>query len=185
MKKKLNDSVVLAPIKNISVPHDLVGMGYIAGAFGVRGWVKVHADTEYPDSLFDYDHWWLKYQGVWTLFHLIEGNVHTKALAAKLEGVDDRDQAVLLRGSEIAIPRSLMPSPEEDSYYWTDLIGLAVVNMRQEALGRVEQLLETGANDVLVVKNDTTECLIPFVKAVVKRVDLSAGIIEVEWEVDF
>lgn len=185
MKNKPNDSVVLAPIKSASVPHDLVGMGYIAGAFGIRGWVKVRADTEHPDSLFDYDHWWLKRQGVWKLFHLVEGSVHTKALAAKLEGVNDRDQAALLRGSEIAIPRSLMPSPEEDSYYWTDLIGLAVVNMKQEVLGHIAQLLETGANDVLVVKNDTTECLIPFVEAVVKRVDLSSGIIEVEWEMDF
>lgn len=166
-------------------PDDLVGMGYVMGAFGVRGWIKIHADTEYPDSLFEYPCWWLKLHGVWKAFHLLEGSVHTKALIAKLKGIDDRDAAALLRGAEIAISRALMPDPEEDAYYWTDLIGLTVINETQEILGEIKHLLETGANDVLVVQNEEVERLIPFVAAVVQKVDLAAGTLLVKWEADF
>jgi 16S rRNA processing protein RimM len=166
-------------------PEDLVGMGYVMGAFGVRGWIKIHVDTEYPDSLFEYTHWWLKLHGVWKIFHLLEGSVHTKALVAKLEGIEDREAAALLRGAEIAVSRALMPEPEEDTYYWADLMGLTVINEAQETLGRVEKLLETGANDVLVVKNEEVERLIPFVAAVIRKVDANAGTILVNWDADF
>lgn len=166
-------------------PDDLVGMGYVMGAFGIRGWVKIHVNTEYPDSLFDYTHWWLKQQGVWRHFPLLEGAVHTKVLVAKFFGVDDRDAAARLRGAEIAVSRALMPEPEKDAYYWTDLIGLTVINTAQQTLGQVEQLLETGANDVLVVKNGEREQLIPFVAAVVLQVDLALRTIEVDWGADF
>lgn len=166
-------------------PDDLVGMGYVMGAFGIRGWVKIHANTEYPDSLFDYAHWWLKLHGVWKAVPLLDGAVHTKALVAKFDGINDRDSAALLRGAEIAISRALMPEPEEDAYYWTDLIGLTVVNAAQETLGQVTQLLETGANDVLVVQNKEGERLIPFVAAVVQDVDLTSRTIWVNWDADF
>lgn len=166
-------------------PDDLVTMGYVMGAFGVHGWVKIHADTEYLDNLFDYREWWLKQHGVWTACHVQEGTVHGKELIARLEGVNDRDQAVLLRGAEIAISRALMPEPEDDAFYWVDLIGLAVVNTAQETLGQVEKLLETGANDVLVVKDGDIERLIPFVGAVVQKVDLASRTIRVDWGTDF
>lgn len=159
-------------------------MGYVSGAFGIRGWVKIRSNTEYPDSLFDYPQWWLKKHGTWKAYQFVEGALHSKAIVAKLEGIDDRDSAELLRGAEIAIPRALMPEPEEDSYYWTDLIGLKVVDKAQNALGKVNRLLETGANDVLVVEDGKTEHLIPFVGAVVHTVDLTAGFIEVDWNVD-
>lgn len=170
---------------SITVPDDLIGMGYVAGAFGVRGWVKIRANTEYLDALFDYSQWWLKKQQGWKAYHLIEGAIHTKALIAKFEGIDDRDSAELLRGSEIAISRALMPEPEEDSYYWNDLIGLTVVNKVQAPLGKVVRLLETGANDVLVVEDKGKEHLIPFVGAIVHKVDLVARTIEVDWDVDY
>jgi 16S rRNA processing protein RimM len=160
-------------------------MGYVMGAFGVRGWIKIHADTEYLDSLFDYTDWWLKLHGVWKVFHRLEGSVHSKALIAKLKGIDDREAAALLRGAEIAVSRALMPEPEEDTYYWADLIGLNVINTAQETLGQVEKLLETGANDVLVVKNADVERLIPFVAAVIHEVNLKKGTILVNWEADF
>lgn len=172
------------PPPRIEVPQDLVGMGYVAGAFGVQGWVKIRANTEYPDSLFEYSQWWLKKGDVWRSYDVVEGALHSKAIVAKLDGIDDRDSAELLRGSEIAVPRALMPEPEEDSYYWTDLIGLTVVDKAQNSLGKVDRLLETGAHDVLVVKDGKAEYLIPFVRAIVHTVDLKAGLIEVEWNVD-
>ena len=172
-------------ISSIAVPDDLVEMGYVTGAFGVRGWVKIQTHTSSLDALFDYSHWWLKKQQGWKAYHLMEGAIHTKALIAKFEGIDDRDSAELLRGSKIAISRALMPEPEEDSYYWTDLIGLTVVNKLQAPLGKVVRLLETGSNDVLVVEDKGDEHLIPFVGAIVHKVDLLARIIEVDWDVDY
>ena len=160
-------------------------MGYVMGAFGIRGWLKIHADTEDPDSLFEYKCWWLRLHGIWKAYHFLEGAVHTKALAVKLEGVNDRDRAVLLRGAEIAVPRALMPEPEAGAYYWTDLIGLTVVNEAQEMLGQVAQLLETGANDVLVVKSGEVERLIPFVAAFIREVNLTSRTIQVNWGMDF
>jgi 16S rRNA processing protein RimM len=164
---------------------DLVIMGYVSGAFGVRGWVKIHADTEYADSLFDYPVWWLGKGDSFKAYTFEEGAVHTKALAAKLAGVEGRDQAQALRGCEIAVPRAQLPKTEEGEYYWSDLIGLEVVNQEGITLGKVKNLLETGANDVLVLADEGKERLLPFVNQVVLAVDLAAGRISVDWGEDF
>ncbi|GLS03696.1 ribosome maturation factor RimM [Chitiniphilus shinanonensis] len=160
-------------------------MGYVSGAFGIRGWVNVVADTEFVDSLFDYDTWWIGQPGQWRAYALDEGQVQPKKLGAKLVGVDDRELAVALKGSLIAVPRSAMPEPAEGEYYWADLIGHAVVNTRGEALGVVAKLFETGANDVLVVQDGAKQRLLPFVKQVVLKVDMAAKSIEVDWGLDY
>lgn len=164
---------------------DLVIMGYVRGAFGVRGWVKIHADTEYADSLFDYATWWLGRDGDWKPYRFENGQLQPKALSAKLEGVDDRDAAEAMRGCQIAIPRSEFPEPEEGEFYWTDLIGLEVLNLDGVRLGKVGELMETGANDVLVVVDGAARRLLPFVDAVVKSVDLDAGRITADWGLDY
>ena len=165
----------------------LVSMGYISGAFGIRGWVKIHADTEYADSLFDYPRWWLgRPGGAWQAYTLEDGAVHTKAIAAKLQGIAGRDEAAALRGLTIAIERSELPPAEEGEYYWADLIGLSVINLQGELLGQVSELLATGAaNDVLVVHQEQTERLIPFVAAYVLEVDLPGKTVRVDWGLDY
>ncbi|MBE9608903.1 ribosome maturation factor RimM [Chitinilyticum litopenaei] len=160
-------------------------MGYISGAFGVHGWVNVMADTEYADSLFGYQTWWLGRDGQWQAYTLEQGQSHAKKLSAKLEGVAERDAAHALRGCTIAVPRSAMPELDNDEFYWTDLIGMQVVNTRGEALGEVVKLLATGANDVLVVRDGKTERLLPFVAAVVLTVDQPAHCITVDWGLDY
>jgi 16S rRNA processing protein RimM len=167
------------------VPEDLVVMGYVSGAFGIQGWINLVADTEHPDSLFEYDVWWIGRNGRWQAYHFANGAIHTKKLAAKLDGVDDRDAAFALKGCEIAIPRSLMPQAGADEYYWSDLEGLAVVNTQGEKLGVVHKLFETGANDVMVVRDAEVERLLPFVGAVVLKVDLAARLISVDWGLDY
>jgi 16S rRNA processing protein RimM len=102
----------------------------------------------------------------------------------KLEGCDDRDAAARLRGREVAVPRSELPANAEGEYYWSELIGLNVVSRDGAALGRVTGLLETGANPVLVVGGDR-ERLIPFVEAVVVKVDVAGGRLTVDWGTDF
>ena len=165
--------------------EDLTIMGFIRGAHGIRGWLKVHADTQHADSLFDFPVWYLGKQGNWQPYTFQDGAVQPKQLVAQLEGVTDRDMAEALRGCQVAVPRAELPPTEDDEYYWTDLIGLAVVNQRGESLGSVQDLMETGANDVLVVRGEHGQCLIPFVSAYVTTVDMAGKQITVEWELDY
>ncbi|SME97022.1 ribosome maturation factor RimM [Pseudogulbenkiania subflava] len=163
---------------------DLVLMGYVRGAFGVRGWVKIHADTEFADSLFQYPVWWLGRDGQWSSYRFEEGAVQPKALMAKLAGVDTREAAEAMRGMQIAISRSEFPDTDDDEYYWSDLIGLDVVNKDGQRFGQVAELMETGANEVLVVREGKSEWLIPFVGQFVLDVSLADKRITVDWNLD-
>lgn len=159
-------------------------MGRVSAPFGVRGWLKVHAFTDTLDGLLDYPVWWLGRNGVWQEHRVLECSVHGKLLIAQLEGVADRRAAEVLKGIEIAVSRDELPLPEENEFYWSDLIGLNVVNTAGVELGKVDSLLQTGANDVLVVKGER-ERLIPFVKQVVLDVDKAAAVIRVDWGADY
>lgn len=166
------------------LPDDLTVMGHIGVPYGVRGWVRVHAYTEYGDGLLDYPVWWLGRNGQWRECAVLEAAEHPKSLVAHLAGCDDRDAAAALRGSEIAIPRSSLPQAGDNEYYWVDLIGLKVFNREGQLLGSVAGLLETGANDVLVVRG-ARERLVPFVGHVVLEVDVAAGKMVVDWGLDY
>lgn len=166
-------------------PNDLISMGYVSGAFGVRGAIKVVSDTQYSDSLLDYQQWWLGDGLRWQKWDVVDVSVQPKHLVVTLKGLDDRDVAEGLRGKQIAVPRSAMPEPEEGEFYWADLIGLSVSNQQGESLGKVESLLATGANDVLVIRDAETERLVPFVEQVVLKVDLDAGTVLVDWGLDY
>jgi len=98
--------------------------------------------------------------------------------------VDERDAAYALRGQEISVARCELPPPDENEYYWSDLIGLTAVNREGMILGQVDSLMESGAHDVLVIKGKR-EHLIPFVAAIVGKVDLAGGTIEVDWGEDY
>ena len=118
---------------------------------------------------------------------LLEGRPHGKGLVAKFEGVGDRNAAEAIRNVDLFIARSALAELEADEYYWHELVGLEVMTADGTALGKVDHLLETGAHDVIVVKdNEGTECLIPFVPSeVVQRVDLEARTMTVAWQADF
>ena len=163
---------------------NLVVMGKIAIPFGVQGWVKVQTFTETLDALLDYPTWWIGAQGNWREYGVEECKTHTTTLVAKLAGCNDRDLALALKGKQIAVPRDELPEPDENEYYWSDLIGLEVQNLQQVDLGCVDDVFATGANDVLVVRGDR-ERLIPFTEQVIKSVDLTQKLILVEWDADF
>ena len=151
----------------------------------MRGWVKIHSFTEPRDNILRYRDIALGSREEWKSAILAEGRRHGKGLVARFDGVDDRDQAAGLVGEEISVRRSQLPADAEGGYYWSDLIGLEVVNMRGQRLGTVDRLIETGANDVLVVQGDR-ERLIPFVRdSVISAVDLDHGRIVVDWEADY
>jgi 16S rRNA processing protein RimM len=161
-----------------------VVLGRISGVFGVQGWVKVYSYTEPRDAVLNYRRWLLSTKDGWREAQVAEGQRHGKTVIVRLDGVDDRDEAANLVGTEIGVSRDELPEAEEGRFYWSDLEGLRVVHRDGTELGRVDYLLETGANDVLVVKGEQ-ERLIPFVMdKVILGVDLARGEIEVDWEWD-
>ncbi|MDP7537629.1 MAG: ribosome maturation factor RimM [Methylococcales bacterium] len=160
-------------------------IGKITGVFGVNGWVKVFSDTSPRENIVNYSPWLLEKGREQRLLKVIDGRIQGKGVVARLETIERCEQAEPLSGWTISIARSQLPDPEEGEYYWSDLIGLAVVTTTGVSLGVVDHLLETGANDVLVVKGDS-ERLIPFIQgSVLKKIDLVAGLIEVDWDPDF
>lgn len=161
-----------------------VVIGRISGLFGVRGWCKVHSYTEPREALLDYGAWQVGDGETWRPVTLAEGRRHGKTVVVRLDGVEDRDAAAALVGLDIAVPRASLPDVGDGRYYWHDLEGLEVRRRDGTAIGRVRELLETGANDVLVVAGER-ETLIPFViGSVVLDVDLVAGRIVVDWDWD-
>jgi 16S rRNA processing protein RimM len=161
-----------------------VVLGQITGLFGVRGWVKVYSYTEPREAVLNYDRWLLSGKDGWHEATVAEGQRHGKTVIVRINGYDDRDKAAGLIGTEIGVPRDELPETDSDQYYWSDLEGLSVVDRHGTELGKVDYLLETGANDVMVVKGET-ERLIPFVMdKVVLGVDLAKGEIRVDWEWD-
>lgn len=164
----------------------MVVMGRVAAAQGIRGWVKIQPFTEYLDSLMDYPAWWIgKENGPWRKVDVEACDVHGKVLVAQLAGCSDRNAAELLKGLLVAVPRSELPEQAKDEYYWADLIGMQVVDLADQPLGVVEKLIETGANDVLCVRGAAGEVLIPFVAAVIRKVDVARRVIEVDWSADY
>jgi 16S rRNA processing protein RimM len=159
-------------------------LGRVTGLYGVKGWIKVHSYTEPREAILDYNDWLLLRDGERQAVKLAEGKRHGKAVIARIDGIDERDDAAGYVGHEIAVAREQLPDAGRGEYYWADLEGLQVVHSDGRILGRVAYLLATGANDVLVVRGDR-EILIPFVQEeVIKDVDLAAGVINVDWEWD-
>ena len=160
-------------------------VGEVVGLYGVRGWVKLHSFTDPRTNLLEFGEVELGKGGEWRPTRIEEGKPHGKGLIGRFEGIGDRDEAATLMGSEIAVRRAQLPETAEEEFYWIDLIGLEVVNEAGETLGTVDRLIETGANDVLVLGGQR-ERLIPYVKGtVVKKVDRSGGRIVVDWEKDY
>jgi 16S rRNA processing protein RimM len=162
----------------------MIVMGRVRAPFGVKGWIKVQPYTERTDNLLAYPQWWLQDNGGWQARTVAEAAVHGSNLVARFEGCSDRDAAAGFKGRDVAIPRDRMPAPAPGEFYWADLIGLEVINLRGEALGLVEGLLETGGGAVLTVRGDA-RLLLPFVEAVIREVDRQAGRIVVDWEKDY
>lgn len=160
-----------------------VVLGKVSGLFGVKGWVKIFSFTDPKEAILEYPVWQIEIEGLWRPVSVAEGQPHGKTIIARFEGVDDRDAAAVYLQADVGVFRQEMPEAGEAQYYWSDLEGLKVEGQSGNTLGVVAYLLETGANDVMVVKDGEAEVLIPFVMGtVVEDVDLAAGVIRVDWE---
>jgi len=161
--------------------EQLILAGEITAAHGIRGWLKVFSHTSPRENILQYNPWWVKKQGDWHRVS-VNGRRQGKLVLAKINSLDDRNQAEDWVGAELFIERSQLPRLDANEYYWADLIGLKVISSAGNELGEVKELLETGANDVMVVG----EQLIPFVpETIVHEVDLINRQIVVHWEADY
>ena len=151
-------------------------MGRVAGSYGVRGWVKVAPDDGAADGLAGTKEWWIGAEA----FSVDAAKVHGATVVGKLAGIETREQALALKGKAVAVRRDALPEPEEGKYYLADLVGLEVVNVQGARLGVVTRTYSNGAQDVIEVAGERTR-LIPWVAAVVKKVDLPGKQVEVEW----
>ncbi len=176
-----------------SSADEVVTLGRIVGVFGIKGWVKVRSYSRPPDGILGYKQWLIRAEGGWQTVRLLDGRSHGKGIIASLEGYADRDRATALVGGDIGIAMAALPSLPEGEYYWAQLQGLRVRDLAGVDLGVVSHLLETGANDVMVVVPEPSDAeskanpdrLIPYTPEVVNCVDLDAGVIVVDWDQDF
>jgi 16S rRNA processing protein RimM len=166
-------------------------LGDVIGSYGVRGWLKVRSYTAVPETLLGYTTWWLKpvREGGWREFAKLDGRMHSGSLIVALEGVETREGALALKGSEIGVPRDALPAAPRGEIYRDDLIGLAVINRAGKMLGEVCGMTEHGAHPLLRVARPPgstgPERMIPYVSAIVDSVDMDARRIDVDWGEDF
>ena len=152
----------------------------MAGSYGVRGWVKVAPQKGVAEALVAASEWWLGEE----LHRVDEAKVHSATVVAKLAGIETREQALALKGTKIAVARAALPDADDGRYYLADLVGLEVVNEQGLKLGVVRQWFSNGPQDVMELAGDRVR-LVPWVPTVVKKVDLEAKRIEVEWGADW
>jgi len=171
----------------------MIIMGKVVNAFGIRGWIRIYPYTEHTDSLLGYETWWFEGKNKhWDKMQVITGRVSGNFLDAKLKDCDDRDHALEFKGLQIAVPRADLPElPDngKEGYYWSDLIGNDVISLKNEKLGTIVNLIDTGTTDVLLVKTNSderNEILIPFIEQTfIKKVDLKNRQVIVDWEKDY
>jgi len=162
-----------------------ISVGKISGVFGVKGWVKVFSFTDPRENILTYSPWLLKKDDETKIVNVVDGQLQGKTIVAQLAGVNDRDQAASLMGWNIFISQDQLPKAAKGEYYWSELIGLNVETIDGVQLGVVDSLLETGANDVIIVQGERERCL-PFLKGqTIINVDLDAGKIIVDWDPEF
>ncbi|MCB1683070.1 MAG: ribosome maturation factor RimM [Pseudomonadales bacterium] len=173
--------------------RQMIVIGRVGAPYGVKGWVRVSTFTDPPENLLDYRPWWLNATSHqdsppldpdegWRKVDVVEARPHQQGFVAHLRGVDDRTAAERMQGVWIGVQADQLAETAEDEYYWRDLVGLTVFNSAGHRLGTVDRLFETGAQDVMVIKGDSGETLIPFHRNFVLEVDLAGNRLLVDWE---
>ncbi|MCE1649440.1 ribosome maturation factor RimM, partial [Enterobacter hormaechei] len=167
-------------------------LGKLGSAYGIRGWLRVFSSTENAEDIFEYQPWFIQRSGQWQHIELETWKHHNQDIIVKIKGIDDRDAANLFTNCEIVVDSNKLPELENGDYYWKDLIGCQVINTVGYNLGIVDDMMETGSNDVMVIKANLKDAfgikerLVPFLDGqVIKKVDLATKTIEVDWDPGF
>lgn len=169
-------------------PEAVILLGRIVAPFGVHGWIKIQPYTAEPEGLLVYESFLVGREQPGKRFEVETASVHGQTVLCKLKGLEDRDQAVALKGWELAVYRHEMPESGEDEIYWADLIGMLVVNTEGVTLGMIAEMIDNGAQSVARVVEESParrERLIPFVSAFVQEVSPADRRVIVEWGADF
>ena len=176
------------------MPDDLIQVGHITGAYGIRGGVRVTPYSMDADALLSVKTWWIDKPSLRTV-QVRNAKYHSGDVTATLVDVTDREMAEALKGATVQVSRADFPELPEDEYYWTDLIGLDTVNLQGEALGKVTDMMHNGAQSILRITPEADpnaapdakapERLVPFVDQYVKTVDLQARLITLDWGLDY
>ena len=160
-------------------------MGKVLVPYGVNGWIKVYSFTEKLESFLIYKKLFIsKDQKNWLEIKVKDIKLHGKTIIANFSEIADRTQAEYYKDYLIGVPKFFLPQLKENQYYWSDLIGCEVFNLQNISFGLVDTFIETGANDVIVVKSDK-ERLIPYTKDIVLKVDTVNGKVIVDWDENF
>jgi len=166
-------------------------LGKIVSVQGLRGAVKVYSHTDPLDNVLEYAEWTLTRGSEQRTVSVLGGRLQGRVLVVQLKGVNDRNQAEELVNFEISVEAEALPALEEGEFYWYQLEGLQVINLEGQLFGKVDHLLETGSNDVMVVKPcagsiDQRERLLPYLPGqFVLNIDLDAAVIQVDWDAEF
>lgn len=164
-----------------STETEYVIVGKLGATHGIQGWLKLYSFTEPAENILAYKPWYLEDATGWELIKPEANKKNINGLTIKFAGLNNPEEARLLTGKKIAVLRSQLPRLKQGDFYWSDLEGLTVMNVDGTVLGKVMFILETGSNDVLVVKGDK-EHAIPYLPNVVTSVDLANQVIHVDWE---
>lgn len=179
-------------VGGVRVPDDLILVGYVSGAYGIHGWVRIRPYSSEADALLSAKTWWLDKPELHDVDRM-EVKIHGEDVVARLVGVAGRDAAEALKGATVKISRSHFPALPDGEFYWLDLIGLSVENLQGVSLGLVRDLMDNGAHPILRVaaadipdaELSKHERLIPFVDSFVKEVDQKGKKVIVDWGLDF
>lgn len=167
----------------MSRPKDLIQVGRVLGAYGVKGWIRIDPFGGDASVLLDKPAIWL--DDTTSSQSIAQIKNHSGALVAQLVGVNERDIAQAMRGNGVWVDRADFPEPEDDEYYWVDLVGCAVSTQAGDALGTVTRIEDHGADPVMRIEADKRVRLIPFASAVIIKVDIKARQITVDWNPDW
>ena len=159
-------------------------VGKINGFFGLQGWVKVFSYTNPRTNILNYSPWSIKVDGNFQSIDIANGREQSKTIVAHIKGIDNREDSQKFIGQDIYINKEQLPELMQGEYYWHELIGFDVINKDEEQLGTVDYFVETGANDVLVVKGKK-EYWIPYIEPFLVSIDSKNNKILVDWDKDF
>ena len=161
-------------------------LGKITGAHGIKGWLKIQSFSSPPENILNYPQWIINNQGKNDFYTLEQGRKQKNKIVVKLEKINDRNTAESLINSKIQILRSDLPKLSNENYYWSDLVGLSVLNSEDKVIGKIESLIETGANDVMVINTTKDErALVPFVMhEIIKEVNVELNYIKIDWSIE-
>ena len=161
-------------------------LGRITGVHGIKGWLKIQSFSSPPENILNYPTWIINNQGEEDFYSIEQGRKQNNKIVVKLEKIDDRNTAESLINSKIQILRSDLPKLPNENYYWSDLEGLSVLSCENKVIGKIESLIETGANDVIVIITLKDErVLVPFVMhEIIKEVNVELNYIKIDWPME-